>query len=51
MNEFGWMKRRETLGRCKISENEDDVIRHLKMKEGVPLTPAKQPEVVQDENN
>lgn len=27
MNEYGWIKRRETLNRAKISEDEDEIVR------------------------
>lgn len=33
MNEYGWIKRRETLNRAKISEEMDDILRVLKIKE------------------
>ena len=34
MNEFGWIKRRETLNRASIPEDEDEIVRDLKIKEG-----------------
>ena len=33
MNEYGWIKRRETLNRAKISEEMDEILRNLKIKE------------------
>jgi hypothetical protein len=33
MNEYGWIKRRETLNRAKISEEMDEILRVLKIKE------------------
>ena len=33
MNEYGWIKRRETLNRAKISEEMDEVLWNLKLKE------------------
>lgn len=43
MNEYGWIKRRETLNRAKVSEEDDEVVRELKVKEGYekPTTPKK----------
>ena len=34
MNEYGWIKRRETLNRAAVSEEEDKVLHELKIKEG-----------------
>ena len=34
MNEYGWIKRRETFNRAGISEDEDQIVRDLKAKEG-----------------
>ena len=34
MNEYGWIKRRETFNRAKISEDDDIIVRELKVKEG-----------------
>jgi len=33
MNEYGWIKRRETLNRAKITEEMDEILRTLKAKE------------------
>jgi len=33
MNEYGWIKRRETLNRAKISEDMDEILKNLKDKE------------------
>jgi hypothetical protein len=33
MNEYGWIKRRETLNRAKITEEMDEVLWNLKLKE------------------
>ncbi len=33
MNEYGWIKRRETLNRAKITEEMDEILRTLKEKE------------------
>jgi hypothetical protein len=33
MNEYGWIKRRETLNRAKITEEMDEIVRILKAKE------------------
>lgn len=33
MNEYGWIKRRETLNRAKVPEEEDPVLFNLKQKE------------------
>jgi hypothetical protein len=33
MNEYGWIKRRETLNRAKVPEEEDPVLYNLKLKE------------------
>lgn len=33
MNEYGWIKRRETLNRAKITEEMDEILRDLKAKE------------------
>ena len=33
MNEYGWIKRRETLNRAKITEEMDEVLWNLKVKE------------------
>jgi hypothetical protein len=33
MNEYGWIKRRETLNRAKITEEMDEILRILKEKE------------------
>jgi len=33
MNEYGWIKRRETLNRAKITEEEDEILWNLKVKE------------------
>jgi len=33
MNEYGWIKRRETLNRAKITEEMDDILWNLKVKE------------------
>jgi len=33
MNEYGWIKRRETLNRAKVSEENDEILWNLKVKE------------------
>lgn len=33
MNEYGWIKRRETLNRAKITEEMDPIVASLKLKE------------------
>lgn len=33
MNEYGWIKRRETLNRAKVTEEMDDILWQLKTKE------------------
>ena len=33
MNEYGWIKRRETLNRAKITEEMDEILWSLKVKE------------------
>lgn len=33
MNEYGWIKRRETLNRAKITEEMDKILHNLKLKE------------------
>lgn len=33
MNEYGWIKRRETLNRAKITEEMDEILWNLKLKE------------------
>jgi hypothetical protein len=33
MNEYGWIKRRETLNRAKITEEMDEILWSLKLKE------------------
>jgi hypothetical protein len=33
MNEYGWIKRRETLNRAKITEEMDEILWQLKSKE------------------
>lgn len=33
MNEYGWIKRRETLNRAKITEEQDEILWSLKLKE------------------
>ena len=33
MNEYGWIKRRETLNRAKITEEMDEILKTLKEKE------------------
>lgn len=43
MNEYGWIKRRETLNRAKISEEQDEVLRALKAKETAGDEPAQKP--------
>jgi hypothetical protein len=33
MNEYGWIKRRETLNRAKITEEMDKILHNLRLKE------------------
>lgn len=33
MNEYGWIKRRETLNRAKITEEMDLILHNLRLKE------------------
>ena len=39
MNEYGWIKRRETFNRAKITEEMDPILQALKIKEGADLEP------------
>jgi hypothetical protein len=39
MNEYGWIKRRETLNRAKVTEEMDSILQALKIKEGADLEP------------
>ena len=41
MNEYGWIKRRETLNRAKITEEMDEILWSLKLKEVGEEAPKK----------
>lgn len=51
VNEYGWIKRRETLNRANIPEDEDEIVRQLKIKEGVEVAPLGDQKPLQEHNS